>query len=144
MIKRSWVLTLGGIVLLLIGALLLWPTSDPLANVQTVALQLPGQQSQPAAEKTGSEQPPLARGLKVALGERHIRIITDPEAADALISVEFDQADIHLDQNGIQATARCIITKKNGQRGVLLLTLTVDQQGIHARLVQPKSWQFWR
>lgn len=143
MTKRRWGLTLGGIVLLVIGALLLWPTSDPLANVQTVALQLPGQQSQPATA-TGSEQPPLARGLKVALGERHIRIITDPQAADALISIEFDQADIRLDQNGIQATARCIITKKNGQRGVLLLTLTVDQQGIHARLVQPKSWQFWR
>lgn len=143
MTKRSWVLTLGAIALLAIGTLLLWPTSDPLANVQTVALQLPGQQGQPATA-TGSKQPPLARGLEVALGERHIRIITDPEAADALISIEFDQANIRLDKNGIQATARCIITKKNGQRGVLLLTLTVDQQGIHARLVQPKSWQFWR
>jgi len=141
MSKLGWGVTVGVIVLIAVVVLLLWPPSDPLANVQTVAIQ-PLSNNPPPADT--SQQPPLVRGLEIALNDRHIRIVTDPDAADAVIAIEFDKADIHLDKNGIQATARAIITKKNGERGVLFLTLNVDQAGIHANFVEHKFWEFWK
>lgn len=142
MTKLGWGVTVLAVVLVAVAAVLLWPASDPLANVQTVAIQPLGNNAKPSADS--SQQPPLVRGLEVALDDHHIRIVTDPEAADAVIAVEFDTADIHLDKSGIQATARLTVTKKNGERGVLFLNLNVDQDGIHAYLIQRKFWEFWK
>ena len=142
MTKLRWGVSVVAVVLVAAAVVLLWPPSDPLAHVQTVAVQMSGKSS---TDQTGnSQQPPLVRGLEVALGDHKIRIVTDPEAADAVIAIEFDAADIHLDKNGIQATARCIVTKKSGDSGVLFLNLNVDQTGIHATLTQRKFWEFWK
>lgn len=142
MTKLRWGVTVVAVVLVAVAVVLLWPPSDPLAHVQTVAVQTSGKSRTDQADN--SQQPPLVRGLEVALGDHHIRIVTDPEAADAVIAIEFDAADIHLDKNGIQATARCIVTKKNGDSGVLFLNLNVDQTGIHATLIQRRFWEFWK
>jgi hypothetical protein len=142
MSKLGWGVTAIVVVLVTIAVILLWPPSDPLAHVQTVAVQPLSGTNPPPADS--SQQPPLVRGLEIALNDHHIRVVTDPDAADAIIAIEFDKADIHLEKNGIQATARCLITKKNGERGVLFLTLNIDQTGMHAYLVERKFWEFWK
>jgi len=92
MTKLGWGVSAVAVVLVAAAVVLLWPASDPLAHVQTVAVQMSG--SSNTTPTDSSQKPPLVRGLEVALGDHHIRIVTDPEAADAVIDIEFDAADI--------------------------------------------------
>jgi len=129
--RTVWLVVLGVALL----AALFWPTPDPFANVETVALaspegrplDLPGQ---------------VLDGLELALGERRIVIVSDPEQADAVITIEPQSAEIRIDEQGLRARVRGLLTK-DGQRYVLDLYVTLDEEGLRAKLVTKRPWELW-
>lgn len=129
------------ILLVAVGALLLWPAPDPLADVDTVAL----------TTTTGTDPSSLEKrvldGFEVALGKHRIRIVSDRAQADAVIVIEPQSADVrfNIDQDGFRgsATIRCLV-RKGGQESVMFLILTLNQDGLQAELIGRKVWEVWK
>ncbi len=123
------------VLVLVLLAIFFWPTPDPFAGVEKVALARP---------KGGTLDLPrgVLDGLEVALGERRIVIVSDPAQADAVITIEPQSAEIRIDEQGLRARVRCLLTK-DGQRYVLDLYVTLDEDGLRAKLVTKRPWELW-
>jgi len=135
---RSWVITIG-VIIIAILVIIFWPASDPFAGVKAVSI----------AGIEGTPVPPNVRdstsaGLEITLKDRQIKIVANAAEADATLEIKLDETGFQLDKNGLRISTVCILTKKNGERHVMDLYITVDQEGIQAKLVERKFWQVWK
>lgn len=132
--------TLINMLIVIVVAVFLWPAPDPLEGVESVALST----TDNSAVDFSSQ---ILGGLEFALGKHQIRIVSDPNQADALLAIEAQNAqiDLNFDDEGFRgsATIRCLV-KKNGQESVMFLHITVDENGVQAQLVGRKFWEIWK
>jgi len=134
-----WILILAAVVVVLL------PTPDPLADVETVALRVG---DEPAAPQGVS----FVEELRVVLGTRDIRIVADESSADVILSLEdfsFNLGDIEISLTDGElrgrASAVCRVTDMaTGEAHVLDFHLTIENGAVSARLIPRKFWQFWR
>lgn len=144
---RPW-LWIGGFLWILIIAaviIVLMPSADPLAGVETVAVRVG---SEPAAPQGIS----FEDELRVILATRDIRIVSDESSADVILSIE----DVSFDLGGIvisltdgelrgRASAVCRVTDLGtGETHVLDFTLRIQDGAVSAKLKPRKFWQFWK
>jgi hypothetical protein len=144
---KTWI---GAAVVILATALLvvvLWPGEDPLATVSTVAIQPPDW------ERTDPGQVvrvPFMDGLTVTLGKRNIRIVTDPQTADAVLvvrDVRVEGFELRLDSGQLtgRLSATCVLTElRTGRERVMDFTLELREGTVRATLAARRFWQFWR
>jgi len=127
-------------------AVFFWPTGDPLAGAEAVALTL----SDAGAPEEAAGQGMLIRGLTVVLEERGITVVEDPAEADILLEiseVRLEEAELILGEGGLSGklSATCLATDlRTGEAHRLLLYVTLEDGVLKARLVTRKFWQFWR
>jgi hypothetical protein len=146
---RRWTI-LGSVLAVLAIAVVivvLWPSKDPLAGVQTVAVQGPDWGKTPQATTI---QTPFLHGLEITLGQKHVTIVPTREQADAVLAVdEVKLGRIELViQNGEfrgSASATCTLTNvRTGEKHRMAFYLTVRNGTVDARLVPIRFWQVWR
>jgi hypothetical protein len=102
--------------------------------VETVAIEAPSGGS-------GTVPPEILDGLEIVLHDRRIRIVSDPEEADAVITIVPEEITITLrSETGLEARARCLLTK-DGERYRLELVVTLNEQGLNARLRTRRFWE---
>ena len=133
------------VVVAAIVIIVLWPAPDPLAGVETVAVRVGDEQ----ATSSGVD---FESGLRVALGNRHIRIVSDEASADVVLSltdlsVKLGNVELLLADGdvSVRASAECRLTDvRTGKRYVLDLRIRYENQMTTAELVGRKFWQFWK
>lgn len=146
---RAKTLVSAAIVVLAAALLvvILWPTEDPLANVNTVAIQPPDW------ERTDPGQAvrvPFMDGLTVTLGKRDIRIVTDPKIADAVLvvrDVRLEGVEFRLESGQIagRVSATCVLTElRTGHTRVMDFSLELRNGAVRATLAARRFWQFWK
>lgn len=133
---KGWII-IAGVLVVAVAIVLLWPASDPLAGVETVSIAGPDGQKLGLASE-------ILEGLEIALDEHRIRIVANTSEADAIITLEPQAADIRIDEAGFRASIRCLVTRENGQQQVMYLNVTVNEQGLRAKLETRKFWEFWK
>jgi len=124
--------------------IVLWPAPDPLAGVETVALRV-GDEPAPTAVDFESE-------LRVILGDRDIRIVSDEASADVLLSltdlrVNLGDIEISLTEGRLsgRASAECVLTDiRTGDVHTMDFVLRIENGTVSARLVPRKFWQVWK
>ena len=130
---KRWTLFLV-IVGLAVGIVLFWPAPDPLKGVETVAIETP-------SGETVKLPPEVLDGLEIVLEGRQIRIVSDPEEADAVITLVPEEVTIRISsETGLEARALLWLTK-DGKRYRLTLTVTLNEQGLTAQLVSKRFWE---
>jgi len=142
--KRTWILGSVAAVVIAIGVIVLWPAPDPLAGVETVALRV-GDEPAPTAVDFESE-------LRVILGDRDIRIVSDEASADVLLSltdlrVNLGDIEISLTEGRLsgRASAECVLTDiRTGDVHTMDFVLRIENGTVSARLVPRKFWQVWK
>jgi hypothetical protein len=147
--SKTWKRILAGLAVVLIACVIvvLWPTGDPLAGVQSVAIVPPEWSDSPQG---AAVRKPFLQGLEVTLENRNITIVGDTSAADAVLAVEhvrLGRIDVRIDEGGIvgRATASCVLTDlRSGQRRLMDFTLTVKNGDVRARLVPRRFWEVWK
>jgi hypothetical protein len=133
---QGWLIAVG-ILVVAAAIVLLWPTPDPLAGVQTVAITGPdGQQPGLASQ--------VLQGLEIALDEQNIKIVANASQADAIVFIEPQSADIRIDAQGFRARVQCLVTREDGSQSEMDLYVTVDERGLSAKLESRRLWEFWR
>ncbi len=132
---KGW-LIVAGVLMVAALVVVLWP-SDPLAGVETVAIAGPDAMAPALTSK-------VFDGLEIALGERRIRIVANASEADAVITLEPQEADIRINEQGFFARVRCLVTRDDGRQQVMYLYVTLDDQGLKARLESRKFFEFWK
>ena len=146
---RRWTILGGALaaVAIAIVIVVLWPTKDPLAGVQAVAVQGPDWGKTPQA---GTIEAPFLQGLQITLGDKHVTIVPTREQADAVLAVDevkLGRIELVL-QNGEfrgSASATCTLTNvRTGERHRMAFYLTVRNGTVSARLVPIKFWQLWK
>ena len=142
---RTWI---GVAVVIVVTALLvviLWPTPDPLANVETVAIRPPDWERTDQALWA-----PFMDGLTVSLGAKDVRIVTDANEADAVLvvrDVRVDSVELRLDSGEIigRMSATCALTElRTGRTRVMDFRLDLRNGTVRATLTPRKFWQFWK
>jgi len=145
MSRRTCIGLALGAVIGAVVVVILWPAPDPLAGVETVAVRLGAPPPSPGAVDFESE-------LRVVLGRRDIRIVSDESTADGVLSL----TDLRVDLGDIQisltdgrwsgrASAECILTDvRTGAVHALDLHLRIENGAVRAELVPRKFWQFWK
>jgi hypothetical protein len=139
---------IGGIlafVVVAIVVIVLWPAADPLAGVETVAVHLGG-------ESIGDGPIDVEDKLLVFLGDRHIQIVADENAADVVldvtdVTVNLGDIEVSLSEGGIRGRASAICTLRNVRTGkihVMDFHVRLDGSEVHANLVARKFWQVWK
>jgi len=142
--KRTWIW--GGLAAAVIAivVIVLWPAPDPLADAETVAIRV-GDEPAPAAVDFESE-------LRVVLGDRDIRIVSDEASADILLSltdlrVNLGDIEISLSEGrwSGRASAECVLTDvRTGDVHTMDFILRIENDAVSARLVPRKFWQVWK
>jgi hypothetical protein len=133
---KGW-LIVAGVLVVAAAIVLLWPTPDPLAGVQTVAIAGPDGQRPGLASQ-------VFEGLEIALDEHNIKIVASPSEADAIVFIEPQAADIRIDDQGFRARVRCRVTREDGSQSEMDLYVIVDEQGLTAKLESRRFWEFWK
>ncbi len=140
----------GSVLAIVVIALLVvvfWPTKDPLAGVETVAVQGPDWGSTPQG---GVIETPFLHGLEVTLSDKHITIVGQKDQADALLVVdEVKLGRIELVIAGGEfkgsLSATCTLTDlRSGLKHRMAFSLTLRNGVLEARLVPQKFWQIWK
>jgi len=147
--SRTWKWILSGLAVVVVACVIvvLWPAGDPLAGVDSVAVTPPDWSADPQG---AAVRGPFLKGLEITLEDRNITIVSDPDAADAVLSVErvrLGRIDVRIDAGGIsgRATATCILTDlRTGERHLMDFTLTVSNGEVRARLVPRRVWEIWK
>lgn len=143
--KWTWVGSAVAVVAIATLIVVLWPSGDPLAGVETIAVQSPDWREAPQGEII---QQPFTAGLKVTLEDRDITIVDDLEKADAILAIK----EIKLGKLEVLATegeirgklsATCILTDlKTGKEYLMDFYLTLENDTVEAKLVTRKFWRF--
>ncbi|MCX6094474.1 MAG: hypothetical protein NTY63_06615 [Candidatus Bipolaricaulota bacterium] len=146
MTKRGWQVV-GAVVAVaaIVAVVLLWPAPDPLAGVRTVALRV-GNEPAP----TGALD--LEAALRVKLGERDIRIVSDEGSADVVLALtaarlSLGNVELNLTSGDIsgRASAVCRIADvRTGRSYIMDFRVVVAKGEVRADLVARKFWQFWK
>ena len=144
MARRSWILVGAGAVLVAVVVILAWPAPDPFAGVDTVALRIGDEAASPVVDFAGE--------LRVVLGRRNLRIVSDERTADAVLALtnaRLGLGDIELALAGGKlsgrATAVCRIVNVRTQRDYVMdLVVTLRNGDVRANLVGRRFWQFWK
>lgn len=128
-------------------AVIFWPTKDPLAGVETVAVQGPDWGKTPQG---GAIETPFLHGLEISLGKRYITIVAGRDQADAVLAIDqikLGRIELVI-QNGEfrgSASATCTLTNlKTGEKHRMAFYLTVRNGTVEAKLVAAKFWQIWK
>jgi hypothetical protein len=144
--RRRWTLAIPAILVIAILVIVFWPTGDPFAGVERVAVQSPDWGETPRGEAI---QGPFIEGLKVTLGEKNITIVGDLEKADAVLAIKeikLGKIEVLIVEGQIRGrlSATCILTNlKTGEEYLMDFYLTLEGGQVRARLVRRKFWQFW-
>lgn len=145
--KRTWI---GAALLVIVAGLLavvLWPTPDPLAHVDTVAIRPPDWERDPANRAV---QGPFMDGLTVTLNERDVRIVADADAADAVLAVQdlrVDSIELQLDSGQLRGrmSATCVLTDpRTGRTQVMDFRLELRDGAVRATRRARRFWEFWK
>ncbi len=146
MTKRGrWIGGVVAVVAVIVAVVLLWPAPDPLAGVRTVALRVG---NEPAAAGVLD----LEAALRVKLGERDIRIVSDEGSADAVLAVtaarlNLGNVEVNFTSGNVsgRASAVCRITDvRTGRSYVMDFRVVVAKGEVRADLVGRRFWQFWK
>jgi len=128
------------VVILAVVVVALWPASDPLRGVETVAIA-------GASSEDLALPPEVLDGLEIVLDEHRIRIVPDSSQADAVITIErLDLQDLEI-RLGRETYARLhavVLVSKEGREYTMDLYVTLDEEGLTAKLVGRKPWEFWK
>jgi len=143
--KRTWILGGLGIIVVAVVVIVLWPAPDPLAGVETVAVRV-GDEPAPSGHVDFESE------LRVVLGDRDIRIVSDEAAADVVLSltdlrVNLGDIEISLTEGRLsgRANAECILTDvRTGVVHTMDFNLRIENGSVSAKLVPRKFWQFWK
>jgi hypothetical protein len=144
MTRRSWILVGASAVLVAVVVILAWPAPDPFVGVGTVALRIGDEAVSPVVDFAGE--------LRVVLGRRNLRIVSDERTADAVLALtnaRLGLGDIELALAGGKlsgrATAVCRIVNVRTQRDYVMdLVVTLRNGDVRANLVGRKFWEFWK
>jgi hypothetical protein len=142
--RRTWI-SASLVVLAALVVIVLWPPSDPLAGVETVAVRVGDEQGPSGTVDFESE-------LRVVLGDRDIRIVSDEAAADIVLlltdlRVHLGDIEISLTEGRLsgRASAECILTDvRTGEVHTMDFTLRIENGTVRAALVARRFWQFWK
>jgi hypothetical protein len=144
MSRRTWIW--GGLALVVAAVVIvvLWPAPDPLAGVETVAVRV--------GDGSASGDVDFESELRVVLGDRDIRIVSDEAAADVVLSltdlrVNLGDIEISLTEGRLsgRASAECILTDvRTGGIHTMDFNLRIENGAVSAELVPRKFWQFWK
>lgn len=131
MVARWWFLVIG-VAILVAGALLLWP-HDPLRGVETIAIAEAGPEGGPPGIASR-----ILDGLEIALEDHgNIRIVSDPDEADALLTLLLEEGEIRISSEGFRAHVPCRLSR-DGQQHMMDLYVRLDGHRLTARL-EPRS-----
>ncbi|MCR4403991.1 MAG: hypothetical protein NUW06_01620 [Candidatus Acetothermia bacterium] len=145
--KSRWVLGIPAVVAVAVLVVVLWPTGDPFAGVETVAIQGPDWGRSAQDELI---QGPFIEGLEITLDEKNIRIVGNVNEADAVLAIrDLKLGKIELTIEGGQvrgrASATCVLKNlKTNEEYLLDFYLTLEDSRLEARLETRKFWQFWK
>lgn len=145
--KRGWSIALGivAVVVVAIVVIVVWPAPDPLADAETVYLQLAGVENEPGGNEAQV-------GLEIVLGDRDLTIVSDRSAADVALELE----DLRVDLAEVEfsftegefrgkARAECRITDlRTAKTYTMDLIVRVEGDEVSADLVGRKFWHFWK
>jgi hypothetical protein len=143
MARRSWLLVGAGAVVAVV-VLFAWPAPDPWSGVDTVALRI-GDEASPSVVDFAGE-------LRVILGRRNLRIVSDERTADvvlALTTARLGLGNIDLALAGGKlsgrATAVCrVVNVRTGRAYVMDLVVTLRDGDVRANLVGRRFWELWK
>lgn len=144
----SGVKWLVGILLIMATAvvvMILWPASDPLAGVDSVAIRV-------RDDSASTHSFDFEAELGLVLSGRNIRVVSDEAAADLVLSldelrVNLGDIEISLTDGTLRgkASAVCIVTDvRTGETHTMDFTIQVENGDVRAALVGRKFWQFWK
>ena len=145
--KRRWMVAIPAVLVIAVLAVVLWPTGDPFAGVERVAIEAPDWGETPRGELV---QGPFIEGLKITLGERNITIVGDLGEADAVLAikeVKLVKLEVLIAEGEIRGrlSATCILRNlKTGEEYLMDFYLTLENSRVEAKLVTRKFWEFWR
>jgi len=146
---RKWTITGSVVAVIAIAVLVIvfWPTGDPLAGVETVAVQSPDWGQEPQGEIIRG---PFIDGLEVTLGEKDITIVGTVAEADAILAIkeiEVGRIEVLIQEGSIRGrlTAVCtLVHLQTGKEHVMDFCLTLEDGTVEADLVARKFWQVWK
>ena len=124
-----------------------WPTGDPLAGVETVAIQSPNWGEEPQGDII---QGPFFDGLQVTLGEKDITVVGNVDEADAILAVrdiKVGRIEVLIQEGRVRGkvSATCTLTDlRSGQERLMDFYLNLEDGTIEAELVARKFWQVWK
>ena len=131
-----------GTIIIIIGiatiAVVLWPAPDPLAGVESIAIEAdPG----PLSE--------LVNGSEITLGNHSIRIVNSTDQADAVISfidvVGGEGAFEISTESGLTVQTHFVLeVLKNGERTYMDLYVKFENGELRTNLVGRKFYEVWK
>jgi len=140
-----WIVSAIAVVAIAVVVIVLWPAPDPLAGVETVAVRI-GQ------EAPGAGGVDFEHELRVILGDRDIRIVSDEGSADVVLEltdlvVNLGDVEISLTDGGLRGRGNAICVLRDvatGRTHVMDLVVRFDRDGVRADLVARKFWEVWK
>lgn len=145
--KSRWILAALAVVVVTVVVVLLWPTGDPFAGVETVAIQGPDWGRSPQGEVLRG---PFIEGLEITLDEKNIKIVGDVSQADAVLAIrdlKLGKIELTIEGGRVRgrASATCVLTNlRTNEEYLLDFYLTLENGKLEARLETRKLWQFWK
>ena len=147
--KRIWAITGSVVAVIAIAVLVVvfWPTGDPLAGVETVAIQSPNWGEEPQGEII---QGPFVDGLQLILGDKNITVVGSVDEADVILAVKdirVGRIEVLIQEGSIRGkvSATCTLTDlRSGRERLMDFYLTLADETVEAKLVARKFWQVWK
>lgn len=145
--RSRWILGALAVGAIAILVVVLWPTGDPFAGVEAVAIQGPDWGRSPQGELLRG---PLLEGLELTLDEKRIRIVGDVNEADAVLAIKEIKAgriELAFEAGQVRgrASATCVLTNlKTNEEYLMDFYLTLEGGKLEARLVTRRFWEFWK
>ena len=144
--RTRWITGLSAILAVAILALLfVWPTPDPLAGVETVAVRV-------GTNAVPSQAFDFETELGLVLSGRNIRVVSDESAADLVLSlddfrVNLGDIEISLTDGTLRgrASAICVVTDvRTGESYTMDFVIQIEDGDVNAELHGRKFWEFWK
>lgn len=135
MLARLWLPV--AVLLALASSLALlahWPL-DPLKDVDKVAIA--GTSGGPPGLT-----PKILDGLERAFRDRRIRVVSDPETADALLTLSLEDSKLTVSNEGFRARVPSQL-EKHGRTYAMDLYVVANSRGLSARLEPRRAWENW-
>ncbi len=147
--NNKWAWVGGTVAVVVIAALIVvfWPSGDPLAGVETIAVESLDWQEASQGEII---QGAFFSGLNVVLESRNIAIVGNVDEADAVLAIKeikLDAIQVLIYEDGVKgrASATCVLTDlETGEEAIFDFYLKIGNRTVEAKLVPRKLWQFWK